>query len=230
MYCRQCQKNIEMEGTVFCPYCGSKLAEETAPEALESEELKWLTKALAVTSLPERKKILMQGLQQYPDSKLLKWELLFIGEPAAKPARGRIDYSLIKCWILQIYLKPEEFSADEKTAMRKKLFDDPQLDQTAALFSDPEQKKTEYLERICRDYIEIFMEEDNRLMGSIFGFKREKNKEKYLAKPAADMIRRMKTDTGLTADQCKQLADSFYFAFSRRMNGKTEFLDEALQD
>ncbi|MBO7663926.1 MAG: zinc ribbon domain-containing protein [Clostridia bacterium] len=229
MYCRQCQKSIEMDGTVFCPYCGSRLVTEETGEAQENEAKKWLTKALAVTSFPERKKILQQGLQQVPDSKLLQWELLFIGEPVRKPPKGRLDYSIIKCWILQIYLKPEEFTPDEKTAMREKLFDDPQLNRTAAMFGDPEKKKEEYLERICRDYIAVFMEEDNRLMGSIFGFKREKNREKYLAGPAADMIRRMKTDDGLTADQREQLANTFYRAFSQRMNGKTAFLDEALQ-
>ena len=61
--CGSCGKQIEGEGAAFCPYCGAKLTDGSIPEARNPEAEKWVGKALAAASYPERKKILEKGLE-----------------------------------------------------------------------------------------------------------------------------------------------------------------------
>ena len=225
--CNQCGKTIEVEGVSFCPYCGSKLTGETIPDVQNEEAEKWVRKALASTSYPERKKILLKGLEACPDSREIQWELLFVGEQPDKRPRG-IDYSVIKSWILEIYLKPGDFSEEKRNRMRAQLFDDPKLKQTLQLFDDPEKKQQEYLLRLCKEYVELFLEGSNLVMGNIFGFRLERNKEKKLAVPVAEMVGRIRADEKLLPEQREQLWKILYQAYGVRTGGKMEYLDEAL--
>ena len=105
MFCSQCGKTIEGEGIAFCPYCGEKLQVPETREAVNPEAEKWIQKAMAVSSYPERKKILLKGLEACPGSREIEWELLFVGEEGSR--RGKtLDFSIIRCWVLDIYRKP----------------------------------------------------------------------------------------------------------------------------
>ena len=225
--CSQCGKTVNGDGMAFCPYCGTKLAAERAPESREEETEKWISKALATTSYPERKKILIKGLEACPDSREIAWELLFIGESAQKRTR-ELDFSIIKCWILEIYLKPESFSEEKRNRMRAQLFDAPELRQCLARFSDPEAKQKEYLLRLCEEYVALFLEGNNRIMGNIFGFQIDRNKEKKLAAPVAEMIGRIRKDEKLLPEQREQLWKALYQGYAARVNGKTEYIDALL--
>ena len=96
-------------------------------------------------------------------------------------------------------------------------------------FEDPKQKQQEYLLRRFREYTEIFLEGDSQVMGKLFGFSLERNKEKRLAVPAAQMIERMKADEKLTPEQREQLWKAMYQAYAVRAQGNTQYLDEQLR-
>ena len=227
--CSQCGKTIEGEGIAFCPYCGAKLQAPEAQEPVNPEAEKWIQKAMAVSSYPERKKILLKGLEACPDSLEIRWEMLFIGEEG--PKKGKvINYSIIKSWILEIYWKPKDFSTEQKDRMRAELFDAPQLKETLALFEDPERKQEEYIQRLCREYVELFLEGNNQVMGNIFGFQIGKNKDRKLAAPVAQMIRNIRADEKLNPEQQEMLRRALYLAYSARTGGGTEHLDAALND
>lgn len=207
MICNQCGKEIAGEGISFCPYCGTKLAQPKG-KAVSPEAEEWIRKALRVTSIPERKKILEEAKRACPDDPAIDWELLFVGTPEPKPPRGRIDFSIIKSWLLQIWRKPGDFPEAKRDAMREELFDSPQLQRTLAAYANPEEKMREYLERLCREYITIFLKEDNQLMGNIFGLRIGRNRDKILAGAVEEMIRRIETDNHLTEERQKMLADA----------------------
>ena len=227
MTCNQCGKKIEGEGIAFCPYCGAKLtAGENGPRNEETE--KWIRKALGVNSYPERKKILQEGLKACPDSREIEWEMLFIGEEPKKGKWG-IDFSIIKSWILEIYFKPEEFNEEKKDWMRAQLFDAPQLKECLNRFDNPEDKQREYLQRLCTEYVELFLEGSNQVMGNIFGFHIERNKDKRLAVPVAHMIKRIRADEKLSPEQREQLWKAMYQGYAARTKGNTEYLDEQLK-
>ena len=227
MICSRCGKTIEGEGVAFCPYCGAKL--ETVPDARNEEAEKWISKALATTSYPERKKILLKGLEACPDSREIAWEMLFIGEPETKRPKG-IDFSIIKSWILEMYWKPGDFSEDRKNRMRAQLFDAPELRRCLERFENPADKQREYLQRICREYVELFLEGNNQVMGNYFGFHLDRNKEKKLAAPVAQMISRIRADEKLLPEQREQLWKAMYQAYGARTGGKMEYLDEMIRN
>lgn len=227
--CIQCGKEVEGEGMAFCPYCGAKLPEAAGPnEPRDAEAERWIREALAVTAFPERKKILLRGLNALPDSRDIKWELLFVGEEEKKKRTFALDFSIIKCFILEIYRTPGSFSEDRRNHMRAGLFDDPQLQETCALFSDPEEKQREYIRRLCREYIEIFLEGNNQIMGNWFGLRLERNKDRKLAVPVADMVRRMRKDEKLSPQQREQLVQAMVQAYAGKTGGNTGYLDELI--
>lgn len=225
--CSQCGKQIDGEGIAFCPYCGAKLSAEPAAEIRNEEAEKWVRKALASTSYPERKKILLKGLEACPDSREIAWELLFVGEEAPKKSWG-IDFSIIKSWVLEIYRDPKAFSEAKRDQMRTQLFDSPGLTGTLQMFEDPAAKLQEYLRRLCTEYVELFLEGSNVVMGNIFGFRIERNKEKKLAVPVAEMIGRIRADEKLLPEQREQLWKTLYQAYGTCAGGKMEYLDELL--
>ena len=229
--CIQCGKKVEGEGMAFCPYCGAKLPEAAdAGEVRDAEAEKWVQKALGVTSYPDRKKILLQGLNACPDSREIQWELLFIGDEGPKKKRTfALDFSIIKSYILEIYRTPKDFSEERRDRMRAQLFDDPRIAECCARFDEPERKQREYIQRLCREYIQIFLEGNNQVMGNWFGLRLERNMDKKLAVPVADMIRRMKKDEKLTPDHREQLVQAMVMAYAARFGGNTEHLDALIE-
>ena len=227
MICEKCGKTIEVEGVAFCPYCGSKLAVNNPPEERNEAAERWIRETQATTSYPKRKEILLKGQQACPDSREIAWELLFIGEPEPKRTRS-FDFSVIKCWILEMYRVPGDFTNEKKDRMRAQLFDAPELVQTLQLFDDPEKKQQEYLLRLCEEYVALFLEGNNRIMGNIFGFQIDRNREKKLAAPVAEMIGRIRKDEKLLPEQREQLWKALYQGYAARVNEKTEYIDALL--
>ena len=228
MICNQCGKKAEGEGIVLFTYCGERLisaAETAAPRNEEAE--KWISKAMNVHSYPERKKILQKGLEACPGSREIEWELLFVGEEPRK-RKWEMDFSIIKCWILEIYLKPEVFSEEKKDQMRLQFFDDQKLKDCLNRFENPADKQREYLQRLCREYVELFLEGSNQIMGNFLGIRIERNKEKRVAVPVAEMINRIRADEKLSPEQREQLWKALYQGYSSYANGKTGYLDERL--
>ena len=228
--CRHCRKTVTGEGLSFCPYCGMRLERAgNAERETDEKTAAWIRKAMAATSMPKRKEILEEARKACPDSREIRWETLFVGEKDPKPPKGRMDFSIIKSSLLLMYRFPDEYPEEKKQRMRARLFTDPALWETLQLYDRPEEKHVQYLERLCREFITVFLEDDNKLMGNFLGFRLNKNKEKLLAAPAAEIMGRIRSDTGLTEEQRNLLADVFYGAFSACMGGKTEYLDEELK-
>jgi len=226
--CNSCGKSVSGEGVVFCPYCGARLpAAAKEPEVRNEEAEKWIRKAMAVSSYPKRKEILLKGLSACPGSREIEWELLFVGEEGAR--RGKVfDFSVIKSWVLEIYWKPENFPEEKRDRMRSWFFDAPELKECLSRFGDPEEKQREYLLRLCREYVELFLEGSNQVMGNVFGFQIERNRAKKLAVPVAKMIARIKADEKLLPEQREQLWKALYQGYASRTEGKTEHLDQLL--
>jgi hypothetical protein len=168
-----------------------------------------------------------KGLEACPDSREIEWELLFIGEPEKKRGAG-IDFSVIKSWILEIYRRPGELSEEKRRKMRSGFFEDPNLVRVLGRFEDPEAKQQEYLQRLCTEYVELFLAGNNQVMGRIFGLQLGRDPEKRLAVPVAEMIGRIRQDEELLPEQREQLWKALYRAYGIRTNGNTEILDEMI--
>lgn len=214
MNCIGCGKEIPGEGMTFCPYCGTRIA-AAEERKVSGEAAEWIAKAMKKTSLPDRRIILEKAKEACPEDPAIDWELLFIGTPDPKPKRGTIDFSIIKSWVLQMYRNPGDFSAEKKDAMRRELFDSPQLLAVLEMYEDPARKHREYLERLCREYVDIFLKEDNRLTGTFFGLRLGRNLNRLIGETMETMAERVGTDEKLTAEQKQMLQE----AMRKALNG-----------
>jgi hypothetical protein len=184
----------------------------------------WIRRALAEPGLPGRKKILDQARKLYPESPEIDWELLFIGHPDPDPPRGRIDYSIIKSFLLDIYRHPETYTEEKRDRMRTELFRDPLLTKILEETEQPEEKLRAYLLRLCREYIDIFLAEDRRLTGGILGLLPGRSREKAIAGEVSGMIRRTAEDPKLSPEERELLREALTRAFSERDAGRNAYL------
>lgn len=222
--CPACGRETPVTSAAFCPYCGAPL-DQSAP--MDGAAQAALDKALKESDPVKKHRLLLQAREQHPDCLPIEEELLHLGRLYERSA-STLDYSVIKCYLLQLYLAPEELSGDKRDAMRRELFCDPQLLACQRLAPDAEAFTRQYLERLSTEFIRIFLRGSNRYMQSMLGFRMESRAPKLLAQPAADMLARMRRDTELTADQRDMLYAAFYAAFARAMSGETKWLTEAL--
>ena len=228
MICEKCGKTIETTGAAFCPFCGAAMpARAAAPVNAEAE--KWLKEAAKTVSYPDREKVLLKARKACPDCFEIEFELLFIGK-RRKSGPGRVDFFLIRSYLLEMYLKPEEFSERERAEMRKELFENEQLLRCRELSEDPEAMTDAYLLRLSREFIDLFMAGDSRIVRTLFGFRLDRNVEKVLAQYGAGVLTRIRQDRDLPQDRRDRLYQAFYRALSERMEGRTEYLDEALAE
>ena len=225
LQCNRCGRELADENISFCPYCGTRIrkaeGEDPAPDPCAVE---WVRKALKQTALPKRKQILEQAIAECPGSPEIEWELLFVGHPDPRPKRGRLDYSIIKSSLLNLYRNPDEFTPEEQDRMRTELFHDPLLERFLSDSRDPRDTLRRYLDRLCREYTEVFLAGDNRLNGTVFGFALSRNKGKNIAGTVSEMIRRVMSDERLALEQRETLRDSMVQAYLGMEDGKPEYL------
>ena len=116
----------------------------------------------------KKHKLLLEAQEQYPDCLEVAQELLFLGRLYERSPR-KLDFSVIKCHLLHFYLTPDDFSAAQQQQMRTELFEHPDLRRCQELAPDADAFTRKYLERLSRDFINVFLRGSNRYMHSFFG-------------------------------------------------------------
>lgn len=218
MRCPKCNKTIgAAEEAAFCPFCGAKLPRDGLDFSAvfnEPDPVKKHEKLLALR-------------QQHPDNPDVAEELLHLGRLYERGRKG-VDFSIIKCYVLNVYLEPDALRKSMREALRHEIFHHPDLDNTLALSGDRTIAMRRYLTRLSEDFVRLFLKGSSRHMHSLFGYVNTSKAPKHLALPAARMLSAMRRDETLDEEQRKLLMQSFYAAFSSQMNGETQYLDELL--
>jgi endogenous inhibitor of DNA gyrase (YacG/DUF329 family) len=216
--CPKCHAAVgAAEQAAFCPFCGEKLL----PADLD------LSAALREADPVKKHDRLLALLEQHPDSLEVAEELLLLGRLYERGKKG-MDFSVIKCYVLNVYLEPEELKPLKREALRQEIFHHPDLDLCLTLAQEPNVFLRRYLTRLSAEFIRLFLKGSTRHMHAVFGYVNESKAPKHLALPAAQMLQAMQRDQSLTGAQKSLLMCAFYDAFSREMSGETRFLDEML--
>lgn len=226
--CPSCGKTIERQtGAAFCPFCGGSLASK-APDATEPQAVRDLLAETAdMTDLRKKHQLLLEAEKEYPGSLAIAQELLYMGRLYERN-RGNADFSIIKCFLLNLYLTPEHLPKKRQEEMRTELFSHPQLLKCMELSDDPEGFLREYLLRMSHEFITLFVRGDSRYSQRIFGFSLGGNPAKLFSTPAAKILLAMRQDNHLTPQQRDVLMRQFYTAFAQDVSGETKWLDEKL--
>lgn len=225
--CARCGREIAEAAAAFCPFCGAALAREEDVLPPGAEAL--LAKAARQQSNKKKLQLLAEARQQYPDCLPIEEEWLFQGK-LPTTARDALDLSRIKCYLLQLYLTPEDFSAARAADMRRELFEDPQLERCLRLAEDEQAWLAGYLLRLCREFIQVFLMGSSEYMPRLLGFRLERDASKALAKPAAQMLRAMAGDEALPRQQRAMLQSAFEQAFAAECGGELRWLRQEMAE
>ncbi|MBO2517410.1 MAG: hypothetical protein CW338_09090 [Clostridiales bacterium] len=243
MRCSSCGKEMPAQDLAFCPYCGMKL--ETAAETEKSAAnagtagvmddktrsamMRDLLKAQQETNLYKRKELLLKLRGCYPDCFEVEQELLFIGNPR-RNKKNAVDYFIIKCYLLDIYLHPGNFTDEIRSSCREEIFGDEQLARCAALSGKGEGYTEEYLKRLCGEYVSLFLQGSAEYGRGFFGLFRDRHPEQTLAVPVGTILANISADGQLSPEHRAMLSRCMYEAFSGTVNGKTLHLDAKLAE
>lgn len=216
--CPRCHQAIGAADAAFCPFCGEKLA-KTGPD---------LSAVLQLSDPVQKHEQLVSLQAQYPDNLAIAEEILHLGRLYERGRKG-MDFSIIKCYLLNVYLEPETIKSKQRAALRQELFHHPDLDACLALAENREEFLYRYLMRLSEDFIRLFLQGSSRYMHQLFGFVNNSKAPKYLAQPAAKMLMNMQKDDTLDEAQRPLLMRAFYAAFACRLDGETRYLDELIK-
>ena len=227
--CPHCARNVaQATGAAFCPFCGGALG--TAVKNPESDDVRaLLAKVDALDSPVKKHEMLMAALEQYPESLAVAEEVLFLGRLYERSAR-RLDFSVIKSYLLMIYLEPETFMPETIAQMRTELFSHPDLQRCLRLSDDQDAYLSHYLTKLSAQFIELFLRGSSKYMRRFFGIGMDSRAPRYLATPASRMLAAMQADTLLTPEQRALLMHAFYKAFSTQLSGETQWLSKEMQE
>ena len=150
----------------------------------------FLLQASKQTDPVKKKAILDQAAAQYPDDLSVQEELLHLGRLWQRDPR-RLDYHVIKCYLLHVFEEPETETPAMRQQMLQELTEDPQLLLCRKMAGDGEEAfLRRYVTRMCREYVKLFLVSANSKNGTIMGL-RIFPLEKCLAKPVAVMLYNM---------------------------------------
>ncbi|HSK69422.1 MAG TPA: hypothetical protein VLA21_09205 [Candidatus Limnocylindria bacterium] len=137
----------------------------------------------------------------------------------------RPDMSVIKSYLLHAFEHPEDHPPEQERAMARELFDDERLVRAMGLSPDPQAFLRRVLEDLSREYIRIFLLGDSRHVPKVFGISFRHSAEKYIARPARDVIANIFSSPYLSETESRTLARAFYRAFHEESRGDTKELD-----
>lgn len=221
--CPACGKTAQVESAAFCPFCGAALS---VPAKVDESVRACLDKVSKQSDPKKKHELLLKAREEHPDSLEIEQELLFLGRLYERNPKT-LDFSVIKCYLLNLYLEPKDFSEDKRDEMRRELFHHPQLERCQALAPDADMFTRNYLERLSREFIDLFLLGSNAYMHSVFGFRMDSRAPKLLAAPTAAMISRVRSDMALEPQERSMLSGALYAAFEKSMSD-THWLQEAL--
>ena len=225
--CPQCGKPAQLPDAAFCPYCGATM--QTVPKPAVPEGAKSVLQKAAETADPRKKhKLLSEAQNAYPDCLEIAEELLFLGRLHERSARN-LDYSVIKCYLYQMYLTPDQFTQEQCDGMREELFEHPQLKRCQELVPNAALFTSRYLERLADEFVRLFLRGSSRYMPSFFGLRMEGRAAKQLAGPTAFMMTNIRKDAELLPERREMLYSAIYRGFVKQMSGESKWLDEALE-
>ena len=215
-------------GASFCQFCGGALV-KAQPAPMDAALQKFLQQAESESDPKKKHEILTRAQAAYPDSLAVAEELLYMGRLYERSAR-QLDFSVIKSYLLNLYLEPDAITPAKQAEMRRELFDYADLERCLALCEDRATFMHHYLKRLSSDFISLFLQGSSQYMHRWFGISVDSRAPKLLAIPAAKMIAAMTADEQLTAEQRGQLVSAFYAAFAVQYNGETSWLQKELAE
>lgn len=177
---------------------------------------------------PIKQYVLLQKAEEADPGNLQVQKALLLHGRLHERDKRRIDFSVIKCYLLHVFEEPEAYSFSKREDKIRELISEDRLVKAMDMAPDGQAFLKDYLTALSQEYIHLFLRGSSRHMKPIFGFAPAGKPSRLLAAPAADMLRCMLKEQALLQDQRETLASAFYKAYGLEFQGETIYLDEAL--
>lgn len=170
---------------------------------------------------------LLQAERLAPEDINVQRRLLMNGRLHERDAK-KMDFSVIKCYLLHAFEHPEDHSEAQLKQMTRELFDEERLQTCLRLSKEPARFLQTYLEDLSREYMRVFVAPDNTHIPRVFGLSFKGSLSKYLAKPAKDIIHNILSSPYMNVEEARLLSRAFYRAFYDHAHGEVRELDSLL--
>ena len=193
--CPACGGSMQLEADRTlraCPYCGAALKSETAARGWEIPGPSELEKRLAKESNPKKKyKLILAALENDPDDFGANRALLYHGRLHEDCVTRRgIDYSVVKCYLFNVFECPEKYTDAELDAKYGELLEGEQLKKVLSLCGDADAFFRDYIRCLAAQYVDLFIRGESRNSTVMFGFRRSPDSTaKLCAEPVKKMLR-----------------------------------------
>jgi hypothetical protein len=227
-----------------CPYCAVSLTPQkngqavvlkvspAAPARIKDvpagEDVPALLRRAQEESDPVKRFALLQKAEEAAPNNLQVQKALLLHGRLHERDRHKIDFSVIKCYLLHVFEEPETYSFAKREDKIRELISEDRLVKAMDMAPDGQAFLKDYLTALSQEYIHLFLRGSSRHMKPIFGFAPAGKPSRLLAAPAANMLRCMLKEQALSEEMRDMLAGAFYKAYGLEFQGETAYLDEAL--
>lgn len=240
--CPSCKNTIninldKISDKAFCTFCGYAFTMQDIQNAKnntgnDDNEYKLKIEAERISNQSSATKAyndLLALETENPKSLEVQRALLLFGRLYERDGK-HVDFSVIHCYLLQLFLEPAEIKKSKRSDMMTELFDSPRLSKCLELTDDKNGFLIDYYSSISEKFINLFLKGSNQYMRNLFGFSFSKKASKNLAPPCAKMLTNI--------FKCKDLPDanriillhSFYNSFKNAVDGDVSFIDELVDN
>ena len=159
-----------------CPYCGAELSRAKPPRAgREIPGPSELEKKLAEAKITRRRSIssFSPRWKEYPNDFGANRALLYHGRLHEDCITRRgIDYSVVKCYLFNVFESPEKYTDAELDAKYAELLEGEQLKKVLSLCGDADVFFRDYIRCLAAQYVDLFIRGESRNSTVMFGFRR----------------------------------------------------------
>ena len=139
----------------FCSACGQPFESECR----SSDSRAFLNRARAEEDAAAKYALLTEARGKFPNDYEIEMEILCLGRLYERG--GRADFYRIPYWPLNALERPKEFSEKERKKMLSAFFENPDLRRVMALAKDEAAFWNDYMRRMAREYVALFIASNN---------------------------------------------------------------------
>ena len=214
-----------------CPYCGAELSRETAARGWEIPGPSELEKKLAKENNPKKKyKLILAALEKDPNDFGANRALLYHGRLHEDCITRRgIDYSVVKCYLFNVFESPEKYTDEELDAKYAELLEGEQLKKVLSLCGDADVFFRDYIRCLAAQYVDLFIRGESRNSTVMFGFRRSLDSTaKLCAEPVKKMLRTIAQSARLDGREETRalLAASVRAGYDALFPGRSGYLEQ----
>lgn len=214
-----------------CPYCGAELSREAAARGWEIPGPSELEKKLAKENNPKKKyKLILAALEKDPNDFGANRALLYHGRLHEDCITRRgIDYSVVKCYLFNVFESPEKYTDEELDAKYAELLEGEQLKKVLSLCGDAAVFFRDYIRCLAAQYVDLFIRGESRNSTVMFGFRRSLDSTaKLCAEPVREMLRTIAQSARLDGREETRalLAASVQAGYDALFPGRSGYLEQ----